>query len=341
MSKPDRGQSEIGVGAGSYHCDIVFIFLSLPIRDELTGVPALRPALPAHLHALEQESIHILREVAAQMRRPVMLYSIGKDSSALLHLARKAFFPAPLPFPLLHIDTGWKFADMIAFRDATAARLGLDLRVHRNAAAAAAGVNPFDHGAAYTQAMKTDALKQALDEGAYDAAIGGARRDEERARAKERIFSRRSAGHGWEPKLQRPEPWRLYNGQLGPGESLRIFPLSNWTELDVWQYIQAERIDVVGLYFAAPRPVVLRDGQPIVVDDARMRLRPGEAALMRRVRFRSLGCYPLTAAVESEAADLDAIIAEMRLGLSSERAGRAIDRDPAQSMEMKKREGYF
>lgn len=296
---------------------------------------------PAHLRALEAESIHILREVAAQAARPVLLYSIGKDSSVLLHLARKAFFPARPPFPLAHVDTTWKFRDMIAFRDATVQRFGLDLRVHTNPEGLRLGINPFDHGSVYTQVMKTDALKQVLTEGKYDAAIGGARRDEERSRAKERIFSVRGPGHTWEPKRQRPELWQLYNGSLALGETLRIFPLSNWTELDVWTYIQAESIDVVPLYFAAERPTVLRDGQLIVVDDDRMRLLPGETPVPRMVRFRSLGCYPLSAAVASDAATLAEVVAEMRDTRMSERAGRLIDRDQDASMERKKREGYF
>ena len=298
-------------------------------------------ARPSHLNDLEAESIHILREAAAQAARPVLLYSIGKDSSALLHLARKAFHPARPPFPFLHIDTTWKFRDMIAFRDATARRLGLDLRLHTNPEGLKQGINPFDHGGAYTQIMKTDALKQALTEGKYTLAIGGARRDEERSRAKERIFSVRGPGHTWEPKRQRPELWRLYNGNLAPGETLRVFPLSNWTELDVWTYVQAEGIDVVPLYFAAMRPTVTREGQIIVVDDERMRLAPGEKPVLRQVRFRSLGCYPLSAAVESEAATVDAIVAEMRVTRMSERAGRLIDQEQGASMERKKREGYF
>src|ERR1700690_3657110 len=270
----------------------------------------MEPAMtlrPSHLNDLEAESIYILREVAAQAARPVLLYSIGKDSSALLHLARKAFFPARPPFPFLHIDTTWKFRDMITFRDATAKRFGLDLRLHTNPEGLAEGINPFDHGGAYTQIMKTDALKQSLTIGRYDFAIGGARRDEERSRAKERVFSVRGPGHTWEPKRQRPELWHLYNGSLAPNETLRVFPLSNWTELDVWTYILAESIDVVPLYFAAPRPTVMRDGQVIVVDDDRMRFKPGESPMMRLVRFRSLGCYPLSAAVESEARTLEEI----------------------------------
>jgi len=296
---------------------------------------------PSHLNDLEAESIYILREVAAQAARPVLLYSIGKDSSALLHLARKAFFPARPPFPFLHIDTTWKFRDMITFRDATAKRLGLDLRLHTNPEGLRQGINPFDHGGAYTQIMKTDALKQALTEGKYDTAIGGARRDEERSRAKERIFSVRGPGHTWEPKRQRPELWHLYNGNLAPGETLRVFPLSNWTELDVWTYIQAEAIDVVPLYFAAVRPTVIREGQIIVIDDERMRFHPNERPVPRLVRFRSLGCYPLSAAVESEAGTGAEIVAEMRTTKMSERAGRLIDQEQGASMERKKREGYF
>ncbi len=296
---------------------------------------------PAHLATLEAESIHIFREVAGQAARPVLLYSIGKDSSVLLHLARKAFYPAKPPFPLLHIDTTWKFRAMIAFRDATVRRFGLELRCHTNPEGMRQGINPFDHGGAYTQIMKTDALRQALTQGGYDLAIGGARRDEERSRAKERIFSVRGPGHAWDPKRQRPELWHLYNSNLAPGETLRVFPLSNWTELDVWSYIAAEQIDVVPLYFATMRPTVSRGGQLIVVDDDRMRFEPKETPTDRMVRFRSLGCYPLSAAVESEATDLDGVLAEMRLTRVSERAGRLIDREQDASMERKKREGYF
>jgi sulfate adenylyltransferase subunit 2 len=296
----------------------------------------------AHLRILEAESIHILREVAAQAARPVLLYSIGKDSSVLLHLARKAFHPARPPFPLLHIDTTWKFRDMIAFRDETAARHGFELRRHTNQEGLRQNINPFDHDSGfYTQVMKTDALKQALTEGKYDMAIGGARRDEERSRAKERIFSVRGPGHTWDPKRQRPELWHLYNGNLAPGETLRVFPLSNWTELDVWSYIQAEGIEVVKLYFAAMRPTVERDGALIVVDDERMRFREGERPVARMVRFRSLGCYPLSAAVPSDAATVADIVAEMRTTRLSERAGRLIDQGQDASMEKKKREGYF
>jgi sulfate adenylyltransferase subunit 2 len=299
-------------------------------------------ALPRHLQVLEAESIGIFREVAGQTTRPVLLYSIGKDSSVLLHLALKAFHPARPPFPLLHIDTTWKFRDMITHRDRTAARHGLELRLHTNPEGLRQNVNPFDHGSSlYTQVMKTDALKQALTEGRYDCAIGGARRDEERSRAKERVFSVRGPGHTWDPKRQRPELWQLYNGHLAPGETLRVFPLSNWTELDVWTYIEAKGIDVVPLYFAAERPTVIRDGALIVVDDDRMRLEPGEVPTPRMVRFRSLGCYPLSAAVPSEADTLAEVVAEMRTTRMSERAGRLIDQDQDASMEKKKREGYF
>ena len=296
---------------------------------------------PAHLATLEAESIQIFREVAAQASRPVMLYSIGKDSTVLLHLARKAFYPARPPFPLLHIDTKWKFRAMIAFRDSVAQRYGLDLRIHTNPDGLRDKINPFDHGGAYTQIMKTDALKQALTQGNYDFAIGGARRDEERSRAKERIFSMRAPGHAWDPKRQRPELWHLYNGQLGRGETLRVFPLSNWTERDVWTYIAAENIDVVPLYFAAMRPTVKRGGQLIVVDDDRMRFEPGETPVDRMVRFRSLGCYPLSAAIESDATNLEELLVEMADTRMSERAGRLIDQDEGSSMERKKREGYF
>ncbi len=299
-------------------------------------------ARQSHLKRLEAEAIFIMREVVATFERPVMLYSIGKDSSVMLHLALKAFYPAPPPFPLLHVDTTWKFREMIAFRDATAAKYGLDLRVHTNQEGKARGINPFDHGSQhYTQVMKTEALKQALDAGRFDAAFGGARRDEEKSRAKERVFSFRSASHAWDPKNQRPELWSIYNTRVKAGESIRVFPLSNWTELDVWQYILTENIAIVPLYFAAERPVVSRSGQWIMVDDARMRLEPGEKPQMRKVRFRTLGCYPLTAAIESDADSLEAIVAEMLVAQTSERQGRLIDFDQAASMEAKKREGYF
>ena len=295
-----------------------------------------------HLRRLEAEAIFIMREVVATAERPVMLYSIGKDSSIMLHLALKAFYPAPPPFPLLHVDTTWKFRELIRFRDETARKHHLDLRVHTNQDGVARGVTPFTHGSAlYTQVMKTEALKQALDEGHFDAAFGGARRDEEKSRAKERVFSFRSASHAWDPKNQRPELWSLYNTRVKPGESIRVFPLSNWTELDIWQYILAENIDIVPLYFAAVRPVVRRSGQLLMVDDERMPLNPGEVPELKRVRFRTLGCYPLTAAIESDAATLPDIVAEMFVARTSERQGRLIDHDEAGSMEMKKREGYF
>jgi sulfate adenylyltransferase subunit 2 len=300
------------------------------------------PRTLSHLKSLESESIEIFREVAASFERPVMMYSIGKDSSVLLHLARKAFFPSRIPFPLLHIDTGWKFREMIAFRDRTAEEHGFELIVHTNAEGRAQGINPFDHGSArYTDIMKTQALRQALNAGRYDAAIGGARRDEEKSRAKERIFSHRNAAHAWDPKQQRPELWRVFNTRLAPGESMRVFPLSNWTELDIWTYIYAEGIDIVPLYFARPRPVVERQGTLIMVDDERLPLAPGEAPREELVRFRTLGCYPLTGAMRSSATDLPAIIMEMQASRSSEREGRLIDSDSVGSMEKKKQEGYF
>jgi sulfate adenylyltransferase subunit 2 len=291
--------------------------------------------------ALEAESLFILREAIAEARKPVMLYSIGKDSSVMLHLARKAFAPGPLPFPLLHIDTTWKFRDMIAHRERIARDYGLDLVVHTNRQALAEGINPFDHGAAYTDIMKTQALKQALDADGFDVIFGGARRDEEKSRAKERIFSVRESGHRWNPKAQRPEFWDNFNTRLQAGQTLRVFPLSNWTEADIWHYIRAENIPIVPLYLAAERPVVERDGQWIMVDDTRFRLRPDEVPQLRRVRFRTLGCYPLSAAVESEADTLDKVIAETLAARTSERAGRLIDLDGAASMERKKQEGYF
>jgi len=302
---------------------------------------ATLPGAAPHLRQLEAESIHIIREVVAECRNPVFLYSIGKDSSVLLHLIRKAFHPSKPPFPLLHIDTGWKFREMIEFRDETARRYGLDLIVHTNKEAQAQGVNPFDHGSFYTHAMKTEALKAALRQHAFDAAFGGARRDEEKSRAKERVFSFRTAAQQWDPKDQRPEFWNLYNGRVGPGESIRVFPLSNWTELDIWQYLLAEEIPIVSLYRAALRPVVERDGNLIVVDDNRMRLRPGEVPQQRMVRFRSLGCYPLTGAIESDARSLPEIVGEMLSVRTSERGTRMIDKDESDSMEHKKREGYF
>lgn len=296
----------------------------------------------SHLEKLEAESIHIMREVVAECEHPVMLYSIGKDSSVMLHLAMKAFYPAKPPFPLLHVDTTWKFREMIAFRDATVQRLGLDLIVHVNPDGVAMNVGPFTHGSAvHTDIMKTQGLKQALDKFGFDAAFGGARRDEEKSRAKERVFSIRSAQHRWDPKRQRPELWQLYNARKSKGESIRVFPLSNWTELDIWQYIHQEQIPIVPLYFAAPRPVVERDGALIMVDDERMPLHPGEKPQMRSVRFRTLGCYPLTGAIESTADTLPGIIEEMLLSTTSERQGRVIDKDANASMEQKKQEGYF
>ncbi|MBK8008153.1 MAG: sulfate adenylyltransferase subunit CysD [Rhizobiales bacterium] len=302
----------------------------------------MRSKLTPRLVQLEAESIFILREVAAEFARPVMLYSIGKDSSVILHLAMKAFYPAKPPFPLMHIDTTWKFREMISFRDETAKRLGVELLVHTNLDGIRDNINPFDSGSsAYTRVMKTEALKQALEAGGYDAAIGGARRDEEKSRAKERVFSFRSSRHGWDPKNQRPELWNLYNCQLAAGESMRVFPISNWTELDVWQYIHAEDIPVVPLYFAKERPVVERGGALLMLDDERMKLLPGETAQNRLVRFRTLGCYPLTGAVESGAANLDDILAELTEARTSERVSRMIDHDEKASMERKKREGYF
>ena len=303
---------------------------------------ATRAPLSTQLRRLEAESIGIIREVAAEFRNPVMLYSIGKDSGVMLHLAMKAFYPSKPPFPLLHVDTGWKFRDMIRHRDGIAARYGVKLLVHTNAEGVARGINPITSGSQlHTQVMKTEALKQALDHWEFDAAFGGARRDEEKSRAKERVFSFRSAGHVWDPRNQRPELWNLYNTRIAKGETIRVFPLSNWTELDIWQYTRAEDIPVVPLYFAAPRPVVKRDGLLIMRDDERMPLLPGEVEETRRVRFRSLGCYPLSAAIESNAETLDDIIAEMIATRTSERSGRLIDNDEAASMERKKREGYF
>ena len=294
-----------------------------------------------HLDRLEAESIHIMREVAAEADRPVMLYSIGKDSAVMLHLAKKAFFPAAPPFPLLHVDTTWKFKAMYDLRERAARDAGMELIVYRNPEAVARGINPFDHGALHTDMWKTEGLKQALDQYGFDVAFGGARRDEEKSRAKERVFSFRSASHRWDPKQQRPELWNLYNARKAKGESIRVFPISNWTELDIWQYIQAENIEIVPLYFSAPRPTVERDGMLLMVDDERFRLRPGEISVERSIRFRTLGCYPLTGAVESSAATLPEVIQEMLLTTTSERQGRAIDHDQAASMEKKKAEGYF
>ncbi|WP_438464357.1 sulfate adenylyltransferase subunit CysD [Marinomonas sp. PE14-40] len=295
-----------------------------------------------HLKQLEAESIHIIREVAAEFDNPVMLYSVGKDSAVMLHLAMKAFYPGKPPFPLMHVDTGWKFKEMISFRDEMVAKLGLELLVHQNQEGIDQGVGPFTHGSAkHTDVMKTQGLKQALDKYGFDAAFGGARRDEEKSRAKERVYSFRDKQHRWDPKNQRPELWNIYNGKVNKGESIRVFPLSNWTELDIWQYIYLESIPIVPLYFAKPRPVVERDGTMIMVDDERMPLKEGEVPEMKSVRFRTLGCYPLTGAVDSEAATLPEIIQEMLLTKSSERQGRVIDHDSSGSMEEKKKQGYF
>ena len=303
---------------------------------------AIAPRTLTHLQQLEAEAIHIIREVVAEFANPVMLYSIGKDSSVMVRLAQKAFFPARVPFPLLHIDTTWKFREMIRFRDEFTRKNELQLIVHTNQDGVRDGINPFDHGSKnYTDIMKTAALRQALSKGGYDAAFGGARRDEEKSRAKERVYSFRDRHHQWDPKNQRPELWNLYNGKVSPGESIRVFPLSNWTELDVWQYIYLENIPIVPLYFAAVRPVVDRHGVLVMVDDQRMRLNPGEKPMEKLVRFRTLGCYPLTGAVESPATTLPEIIEEMLLAKQSERQGRVIDYDEAGSMEQKKREGYF
>jgi sulfate adenylyltransferase subunit 2 len=302
----------------------------------------ITPQALTHLQRLEAESIHIMREVAAEAERPVMLYSIGKDSAVMLHLAAKAFYPSKPPFPLLHVDTTWKFQAMYEMRERMAQQLGFELLVHKNPEAVERNINPFDHGSAtHTDIWKTEGLKQALDKYGFDAAFGGARRDEEKSRAKERIFSFRSAQHRWDPKNQRPELWKLYNARKNKGESIRVFPISNWTELDIWQYIHLENIPIVPLYFSDVRPVVERDGALIMVDDERMRLRPGEVPMMKSVRFRTLGCYPLTGAVESTAATLPEIIQEMLLTTTSERQGRMIDHDQAASMEKKKQEGYF
>ena len=305
-------------------------------RMTMLPVPQL-----THLDRLEAEAVHIMREVVAETEQPVMLYSIGKDSAAMLHLARKAFHPAPPPFPLLHVDTTWKFRAMYALREKAALDAGMDLIVHQNPEAKARGINPFDHGPLHTDMWKTEGLKQALDQHGFDAAFGGARRDEEKSRAKERIFSFRSAAHRWDPKNQRPELWRLYNTRLSEGETIRVFPLSNWTELDVWQYIKREGIEIAPLYFADERPVVERDGMLLMIDDDRFRFREGEEVQTRSVRFRTLGCYPLTGAVESEARTLSEVIRETLLTTTSERQGRTIDRDSAASMERKKQEGYF
>lgn len=299
-------------------------------------------AAPSHLDLLEAESIHIFREAAAQFRKPVLMYSIGKDSTVLLHLARKAFWPQKLPFPLLHIDTTWKFREMIAFRDSQAAQFGLDLIVHTNEDGLKRGINPIDHAPSiHTDVMKTQALKQALDKYGFDGAFGGARRDEEASRAKERVFSFRAAGHRWDPRKQRPEMWRLLNGRLGTGETVRVFPMSNWTEKDVWRYILREKLDIVPLYLAKERPVIVRNGQLLMQDDERLQPKAGEKVEMRKIRFRTLGCYPLTAAVESDAEDLESVVDETINAQTSERVGRLIDHDQAGAMEKKKQEGYF
>jgi sulfate adenylyltransferase subunit 2 len=306
----------------------------------MPSAPIKAPRL-THLQRLEADSIHIMREVVAEATRPVMLYSVGKDSAVMLHLARKAFYPAPPPFPLLHVDTTWKFQAMYELRDKAAREAGMDLLVHHNPEAMKLGINPFDHGSLHTDMWKTEGLKQALDKYGFDAAFGGARRDEEKSRAKERVFSFRSANHRWDPKNQRPELWRLYNARKARGESMRVFPISNWTELDIWQYIHLEGIEIVPLYLAAPRPTVERDGLILMVDDDRFRLREGEKPVERSIRFRTLGCYPLTGAVLSEARTLPQVIQETLLTTTSERQGRAIDHDQAASMEKKKQEGYF
>jgi sulfate adenylyltransferase subunit 2 len=324
----------------------------LTSTDKIAAAKAAGPATAAalgltpdrltHLQRLEAESLHIMREVVAECANPVMLYSIGKDSAVMIHLARKAFYPSPPPFPLLHVDTTWKFQAMYAMRERMAAELGFELLVHKNPEAIEKNINPFDHGSAlHTDMWKTQGLKQALDLHKFDAAFGGARRDEEKSRAKERVFSFRTAAHRWDPKQQRPELWRLYNARMNPGESIRVFPISNWTELDIWQYIHLENIPIVPLYFAAERPVVERDGALIMVDDDRMRLNPGETPMLKKIRFRTLGCYPLSGAVESEADTLTAVVQEMLLTTTSERQGRKIDHDQAGSMEKKKQEGYF
>ena len=317
----------------------------MPMTLERVTNPAakagLDPVRLTHLQRLEAESIHIMREVVAECERPVMLYSIGKDSSVMLHLAMKAFFPAKPPFPLLHVDTTWKFKAMYEMRERMARESGMDLLVHQNPEAAAMGINPFDHGPLHTDMWKTQGLKQALDKYGFDAAFGGARRDEEKSRAKERIFSFRTTAHAWDPKNQRPELWRVYNTRINKGESIRVFPLSNWTELDIWQYILAENIPIVPLYFAKKRPIVERDGTLIMRDDERMKLKPGERVEDRLVRFRTLGCYPLTGAIESGASSLEDIVTEMFTARTSERQGRLIDSDEKASMEKKKKEGYF
>jgi sulfate adenylyltransferase subunit 2 len=308
-------------------------------QERLTGVPMTKTL--THLERLEAEAIHIMREVVAEAENPVMLYSVGKDSAVMLHLAKKAFYPSPPPFPLLHVDTTWKFQEMYKLRNKAAKDAGMELLVYQNPEAKEKGINPFDHGALHTDMWKTEGLKQALDKWGFDAAFGGARRDEEKSRAKERVFSFRTAQHRWEPKAQRPELWSLYNERKAKGESMRVFPISNWTELDIWQYIHLEGIEIVPLYFSAPRPTVERDGLILMVDDDRFPLRDGETPVMRSIRFRTLGCYPLTGAVESDAQTLPEVIQEMLLTTTSERQGRAIDKDAGASMEIKKQQGYF
>ena len=318
--------------------DVPCVVFLAPLHSSANGISMKL----THLQRLESESIHIMREVIAQCEKPVMLYSVGKDSATMLHLAKKAFYPAPPPFPLLHVDTTWKFRDMYSLRDRMVKEVGMELLVYQNPEAAALGINPFVHGSqVHTDMWKTQGLKQALDKYGFDAAFGGARRDEEKSRAKERIFSFRSKQHRWDPKCQRPELWQLYNARMHKGESMRVFPISNWTELDIWQYIHLEGIPIVPLYFAAERPVVERDGALIMVDDERFPLQDGELPTLRKVRFRTLGCYPLTGAIQSEADTLPAIIQEMLLARTSERQGRMIDHDSSASMEMKKQEGYF
>ncbi len=311
------------------------------MTTSIPATPGVTPSTLTHLQRLEAESIHIMREVVANAENPVMLYSVGKDSACMLHLAKKAFYPAPPPFPLLHVDTTWKFRAMYDMREKAAKDAGMDLIVHQNPEALEKGINPFDHGSLHTDMWKTEGLKQALTKYNFDVAFGGARRDEEKSRAKERVFSFRSANFRWDPKNQRPELWKLYNTRKAKGESIRVFPVSNWTELDIWQYIHLEGIEIVPLYFSAKRPVVERDGLLLMVDDDRFRLNPGEVPQMRSIRFRTLGCYPLSGAVESEATTLPQVIQEMLLTTTSERQGRAIDHDQAASMEKKKQEGYF
>src|SRR6056300_1863712 len=332
---------------GQYHKYLPYgrLFMIRPLiakSQSITSDPGkMTTKTLTHLQRLEAEAIHIMREVVSEAENPVMLYSVGKDSAVMLHLAKKAFYPSPPPFPLLHVDTTWKFQDMYKLRDKAARDAGMELLVHHNPDAVAQGINPFDHGALHTDMWKTDGLKQALDKWGFDAAFGGARRDEEKSRAKERVFSFRTTRHRWDPKAQRPELWSLYNARKSKGESMRVFPISNWTELDIWQYIHLEGIEIVPLYFSAPRPTVERDGLILMIDDDRFPLKDGEEPVMRSIRFRTLGCYPLTGAVESEAKTLPEVIQEMLLTTTSERQGRAIDHDAGASMEIKKQQGYF